>query len=144
LNPGTAVSSHRGSPSAAGAAAAVAESPEELARNLAAALIGGDAAAAAAYLAFDSRLITPDGTEVRGRQAVVSVLEQVATPGQRLEIEAGHTIWTGSVAVCAQRWTLRTEASGTPFERCSTGFLVLRCENGRWWVVIAAPWGVGP
>ncbi|HEX6455877.1 MAG TPA: nuclear transport factor 2 family protein [Solirubrobacterales bacterium] len=123
--------------------APAADSPEALAGSLAAALVEGEAAAVGAFLAYDSRLLTPDGTEVRGRRGVVSVLAQLATPGQRLSIEAGQTIRTGAVAVCAQRWTLRSETAGTPFERRSTGFLVLRCENGRWWVVIAAPWGVG-
>jgi uncharacterized protein (TIGR02246 family) len=106
----------------------------------ASALLARDAAAALAYFAPEARLLTPDGTEVCGRAAITNVLEQLTASSQKLEIKERRTVRVGAIALCSQRWTIRSE-SGEAFERSFHASFVLQRLAGRWALLIAAPWG---
>jgi ketosteroid isomerase-like protein len=115
-------------------------SPGQTTFSFARALLGGDATAAAAYFSADARLLTPDGTEVSGRAPIIEVLEQLTSPGQKLQIRERRTVYVGATALCTQRWTIRSSVS-EPFERSFPASFVLSHEAGRWRLLIAAPWG---
>lgn len=105
-------------------------------------LLGGDATAAAAYFSTTAKLLTPDGTELSGRDAIAELLTQLIAPDQQLQILAGRTTATDTVALCTQYWT-RTSRSlpSEGFESHSTARLMLTRTEQRWQIVIAAPWG---
>ncbi len=112
---------------------------EATARAFARALIARDPQAASAHLSPDARLITPDGTEVSGRAEIAAILGQVTASVRPLEIRAGRTTVSGTVALCTQHWR-RGGSGGGPFEASTTAQLVLARAAGRWRIVIAAPW----
>jgi ketosteroid isomerase-like protein len=118
--------------------AGAAATAEAFARSL----LGGDATAAAAYFAADAQLMTPDGTQVGGRQSILSVLGQLTAAGPELEIRSGRTVIAGPVALCTQFWTrsARTPPS-EPFEAAHSARLVLARSEQGWQIVIASPWG---
>ena len=105
------------------------------------ALLGRDATAALAYFGAAARLLTADGTEVSGSEAIGGVLNQITASSQRLEIRPGRTIVTGNVALCCQSWRLSSVARGATYERGSRATLVLQRRDRRWQILIAAPWG---
>lgn len=106
------------------------------------ALLDGDADGAAGYFGPMAQLLTADGTELCGRESITALIAQLITPDQQLQIRAGRTVATRSVALCTQFWTrgssgLRSE----PYDLTSTARLVLGRSGARWQIMIAAPWG---
>jgi ketosteroid isomerase-like protein len=113
--------------------------PEATARAFARALLARDAGAAAAHLSPDARLVTPDGTEVAGREAVTAILAQLTSSERALEIRAGRTVACEDVALCTQHWRWGEPDSG---ERpANTARLMLTRHDGAWNIAIACPWG---
>jgi uncharacterized protein (TIGR02246 family) len=113
---------------------------EATARACARALLARDPRAAATLMASDARLITPDGTEMVGRDRIRPVLAQITTSVQPLEIRAGRTVVNGTVALCTQLWRRGGGPGGSPYEASSTARLVLVRSGRRWEVAIASPW----
>jgi ketosteroid isomerase-like protein len=112
---------------------------EATARAFARALLARDPHAAAVLMAADARLITPDGTEMVGRDRIRPVLAQITSSIQPLEIRAGRSVVAGGIALCAQSW--RRGGSGvSSYETSNTARLVLRRSARRWEIVIASPW----
>lgn len=106
------------------------------------ALLGRDTTAALAYFGAGARMLTADGTEVSGPDAIRAVLLQLTSPSQKLEIRPGRTLVAGSVALCSQSWRLLSAGSTLPsYERASKATLVLQRRDRRWQILIAAPWG---
>jgi ketosteroid isomerase-like protein len=99
-----------------------------------------DVPAALGYFADEARLLTADGTEVSGRDAIGDVLADLLDDCRGLEITPGRTIVTGDVALCTQSWNLLT-ADDTSYVRGTKATLVLHRIDERWQIVIAAPWG---
>ena len=128
-----------GTVEAAGDPAGVpASGPEATARSFARALLARNTRAGATHLAPDARLITPDGTEVIGREAILRILEQLSSSGRPLEIRAGRTIVSSEgVALCTQHWHW---GDADPNGRLTTAHLVL-ARDVRWKIAIACPWG---
>jgi ketosteroid isomerase-like protein len=110
------------------------------ARGFAAALLARDAEGAATYLAVDSCILTPDGTEVVGRSAVWEVLAQISASGQELEIRLGRTVARGDVALSTQFWRRRSVGEAGGFDKSTVTRLVLSRDAGRWSIAIASPW----
>jgi ketosteroid isomerase-like protein len=128
-----------GTVEAAGDPAGVPSSgPDATARAFARALLARDPRAAAIHLAPDAHLITPDGTEVIGREPIQRILEQLSSAGRTLEIRAGRTIVSSEgVALCTQHWRW---GDADPQGRLTAAHLVL-ARDVRWKIVIACPWG---
>lgn len=112
---------------------------EATARAFARALLARDAHAAAGHFSPEARLVTPDGTEISGRAEIAGILAQLTTSVRPLEIRAGRTTVSGTVALCTQLWR-RGGSGGGPFEASTTARLVLARTSGRWRIVVAAPW----
>jgi ketosteroid isomerase-like protein len=114
---------------------------EAVARGFARAMLARDAPAAASYFSHAARILTPDGTEVKGRPQIALVLAQVTTAEDQLEIMVGHSIVGEGVALCTQFW--RRRALGRKvgaFESQTTARLVLALRDAGWRIMIAAPW----
>lgn len=108
---------------------------EASARSFARALLVGDPRAAALHFARDAHLITPDGTEIVGRERIGAVLAQITASSQRLVIQAGRTVVHRETAICTQLWR-RGDAAGD----LNTARFVLARLGGAWKIVIASPW----
>jgi ketosteroid isomerase-like protein len=109
------------------------------------ALRSGDRRAAVAALARDACFVTPDSTVIRGRADISAILAQLGLMGMELEAEArGAALIAGDTAFCSERWTVRCGAEGP--ERLVRSFfsqsVSIRVE-GRWKLLIVAPWGWG-
>jgi ketosteroid isomerase-like protein len=110
--------------------------------RFAAALLGGDPRAAADYFSVDAQLLTPDGTQVAGRETILGVLAQLTAAGPRLEIKTGRTVSSGAVALCTQYWKRSSrDLSRERFEVDHVAELVLVRGADGWQIVIASPWG---
>jgi ketosteroid isomerase-like protein len=107
------------------------------------ALSHGDLDRAAACFAKEGCLITPDLTAVHGRDRIRAVLAQLIASGAEVEVDAGHLVDAGEVFLARERWRIRTDRNGSRFERTCDTTLVMRLVEGRWKLVIAAPWGWG-
>jgi ketosteroid isomerase-like protein len=120
------------------------KAPERVVLAFAAALGEGDHAAATACFARDARLLTPDGTEVAGRERIREVLAQLTTLGSEIHFDSPRVLAVGPVALCSQRWKIGSSATGPEgFEQAFTCTTVLgrSAHTGRWQILIAAPWG---
>jgi len=113
---------------------------EAMARSFARSLMARDSRAAAAHLAADVRIVTPDGTELAGRERAAEVLDQVTDSGQELEIRVGRTVVNGSVALCRQWWRRHSVGESGGFEISTSARLVLARTASRWEIVIVSPW----
>ncbi len=104
--------------------------------------MGNDAISATAYFGAGARLLTADGTEVSGPDAIRGVLDQLTSPSQSLEIRPGRTLVAGSVALCSQSWRLLSAGNtAASYERASKATFVLQRRERRWQILTAAPWG---
>jgi ketosteroid isomerase-like protein len=112
----------------------------QVAAAFAEALLAGDVASASAFFSPVARFLTPDGTELSGRQPIAELLAQLADSEQRLEISCGRTLVSGPVALSTQYWTRRSKSRMEHFEVSSRAQLVLTCEAGSWRIAIATPW----
>jgi ketosteroid isomerase-like protein len=111
---------------------------EATARAFARALLARDPQAAAALFSSEARLITPDGTEVVGREQIGAVLTQLTSSSLPLEIRTGRTIESTDLALCTQLW--RRGDMGGDYAASSTARLVLARLAGDWKIVMASPW----
>jgi ketosteroid isomerase-like protein len=108
-----------------------AATPERVDLDFARALGHGDLDGATACFAKDGCLITPDLTAVRGRDRIRPVLA------------GGHLIDGGEVSLVRERWRIRTGREGSRVEQVCDTTLVMQPVEGRWKLIIAAPWGWG-
>jgi ketosteroid isomerase-like protein len=119
-------------------ASVVPAGPEATSRAFARALLARDPDAAAALLSPEARLVTPDGTEVAGREAVRAILSQLTSSERVLEIATGRTLACERVALCTQHWRWGGPDPGA--RAASTARLVLARRGGAWGIVIVCPW----
>jgi ketosteroid isomerase-like protein len=115
-------------------ASVAASGPEAAARSFARALLARDPRAAAAHLSPDACLVTPDGTELSGREAIAALLAQITSSERVLEIGAGRTVAAAAGALASQRWRWGEGGATT------TAHLVLAREEDGWRIVVACPW----
>ncbi|MBS1679152.1 MAG: nuclear transport factor 2 family protein [Actinobacteria bacterium] len=106
----------------------------------AAALRDGNLAGALVHFDDSARLLTADGTEVSGHEAIGDVLADLIGCCHEIEISPGRTIVAGAVAHCTQSWRL-VVADDTSYRQGTKATLVLHQIDERWQIVIAAPWG---
>lgn len=119
-------------------------SPQELAAAFARALAGGDVAAALALWAPGAKIVTADGAELQGHEAIGAALRALIDNGARVEIELERTIEAGDVAVGVGTLTLSgTGQDGEPFRQRSRSTVVYaRAADGVWRIALDAPWGL--
>jgi ketosteroid isomerase-like protein len=114
---------------------------EAVCKRFARAMLAGDHRAAAACFSPAARILTADGTEVRGRAAVEAVLRQVTASEQQLEIRIGRSVVAEGVASCTQFWRRGGPRSKQgAHEESTAARLVLARTDSRWQIVIASPW----
>lgn len=117
--------------------------PEAISRAFAAAVVGRNPEAAGACLSAEGCLLTPDGTEVRGKAQMREILAQLMVTHTQIRVELGRVLTAGTGAVASQNWTLFSKGPhDEPFERSHSALLVLGHEKRGWRVMIAAPWGL--
>lgn len=117
--------------------------PEATARSFADAVARRDQKAAGTLLVAESCLLTPDGTEVRGKANVEEVLAQLTITHPRIRVEVGQVLTAGLVAVASQRWWISSKSADEGlFERSLPALLVLGQHQGGWRVSVVAPWGI--
>ncbi len=122
---------------------AVANAAGAVAVGFARALVGGDASAAAAYFAPGAQFVTPDGTQVTGRDSILALLVQLTAAEQRLESGPGGR-WrrTRSPSAPSSGAAARRSPRADCFRALSTARLVLARGAGGWETVIADALGV--
>lgn len=110
-------------------------------RAFAAALNAGRLEAATACFTRDACFVTPGATAVHGREEIRLLLAQMIARGMQIEIVSVADLQVGEVAVCRQRWTVRSRgADGDSCTQELDATLVLRRLESSWKLAIAAPW----
>jgi uncharacterized protein (TIGR02246 family) len=114
---------------------------QAVALRFARAMLNRDPRSAADCFSPGASMLTADGTEVSGREAVEAVLRQMTSSEQGLEIRVGRTVVAGTVALCTQFWRRggRSPVAGG-YQDAMAARLVLARSDARWEIVIAAPW----
>jgi hypothetical protein len=117
--------------------------PEATAFAFAAAVAARDPATASSLFSNQGMLLTPDGTEVRGRAPLREILAQMAMTQPLVRFEPGRTLATEGQAIVSQTWTISSKGAGEErFEQSlSPIFALARGERG-WLLLAAAPWGM--
>jgi ketosteroid isomerase-like protein len=103
------------------------------------ALLARDPHAAAAFFSPAGRMLTPDGTEVSGREQIVGILRQITGSDQELEIRIGRSVVSETAALCTQIWRRRSGGRGESFESSTMARLVLQLGAEGWKIAIASP-----
>lgn len=118
--------------------------PESVSRAFAEGISALDLEAAGACLAAEACLLTPEGTEVRGRAEAREALAQLTAIHSLIRAEAGRVLISGEMAVAAQRWKVSTRSSARDAaeQQDLSVMLVLKQGEGGWQVAVVAPWGM--
>jgi ketosteroid isomerase-like protein len=120
----------------------IAAEPAPSSSDLVGALTAGNLKGATACFARDACLITPDGTEVHGRDRIRAVLAQMILARARIAIERSSTVVAGDVALGRERWTISSPgAEGRTLSQSTEPTVVLRRLEESWKVAVVAPWG---
>jgi uncharacterized protein (TIGR02246 family) len=123
---------------------AATDSPEAISQALAAAIAAGDVRAALELWNDDAKLISRDGSEVRGREAIAEVFERLVANAATLEIELRTLYEAAATAVATGTLTIHVRGpDGEHFsERSESVVVYSRDADGVWRVVIDFPWGL--
>jgi ketosteroid isomerase-like protein len=105
------------------------------------ALSRGDLRGALSCFARDGCLVNQDLTAIHGRERIRPVLAQLVAARTEIRVESGGAIAAGDALLARERWTIGVGPAGGRIERVCEPTLVMRVVEGRWKLVIAAPWG---
>jgi uncharacterized protein (TIGR02246 family) len=122
-----------------------ADSPDAVARALATAINAGDVQGARELWSEDAIVIAPDGSQTRGREAVVEILEGLVASGTRIGIDLRAIHATEQTAVATGTLTLTAPGvdGAPPFVSHGDSLVVYtRAQDGSWRVSVDFPWGV--
>lgn len=115
--------------------------PGRVVRTFGKAITAGDAAAAAACFSSQACLLTPDGTEVIGREGIREVLSQLATTDSEIAFEQPRILTVGTAALCFQRWSMWLAGGAADrYERVAVSTSLLRHHGAKWELLVSAPW----
>ncbi|MGN6216105.1 MAG: nuclear transport factor 2 family protein [Solirubrobacterales bacterium] len=115
--------------------------PEATIRTFAAALRAARIAKAIECFAPDSCFVTPDATEVSGREGIGGVLAQLVDQRAEIVVDPAGVLIAGDVAFVSQRWQLTVGNATNRHKQEVTPLLVLRRVGREWKLAIVAPWG---
>jgi uncharacterized protein (TIGR02246 family) len=120
----------------------LAQTPQEVMRQLIAAFNAGDVDAALALYHPEATVVFERGRPATGLAAIREVMEKFLGSQPRLAIEAHATIESDDVALHCTRWSLtRIGANDVPEHSTGRGAVVLRRrDDGSWAVAIENPW----
>ena len=124
-----------------GVAGARFAAPENTVRALTAAISAGDLKQAAECFAEVAAFVTPDGTAVRGREAIITLLAQMVEQKAVIDVEPSGLLTVGDLALLNQRWrmTMRSNSAGT-YTQLLTPLLILRQHGSQWKCSLVSPW----
>jgi uncharacterized protein (TIGR02246 family) len=121
-----------------------AQTAQEIAAQLAHAINTGDLQSALQMWEKDAKMISGDGSEVRGREAIANVLQTLINNGMKVELELHSLRQAGPTALATGTLTMRTRGpDGESFSHSSDSLVVYhQGEDGIWRVAIDFPWGL--
>jgi ketosteroid isomerase-like protein len=115
--------------------------PELAVHAFAAALSTGNLSAATARFTRSACLLTPDGTEIHGREGIAAVLSQLISRRTQISIEQLVLREAGDVVLASALCTIRSDGpEGSRFVQTSAPTLVLQKVEGAWKIAVADPW----
>jgi ketosteroid isomerase-like protein len=119
--------------------------PEFVIHAFAAALSTGNLSVAMARFTRTACLLTPDGTEIHGREGIAAVLSQLISRRTQISIEQLVLRSAGEVVLASALCTIRSDGpEGSRFVQTSSPTLVLQKVEGTWKIAVAAPWSDRP
>jgi len=92
-------------------------------------------------LAREACLVTPDATVIKGRSDVTLAFKQFVTIGFQARLDLRSVLEIADVALVVGRWTTQVGAGGSASSTSTRGTVILRVLEGRWKILLAAPWG---
>jgi ketosteroid isomerase-like protein len=116
-------------------------SPEFVIHAFAAALSTGNLSVAMARFTRAACLLTPDGTEIHGREGIAAVLSQLISRRTHISVEQLVLRHAGEVVLANALCSIRSDGpEGSRFVQTSSPTLVLQKVEGVWKIAVAAPW----
>jgi uncharacterized protein (TIGR02246 family) len=121
-----------------------ASTASEIPEQLAAALNAGEIEAALHLWDSDAKLVSLEGSEVCGREAIGAVLRDLIGSGAKVQIELHTLHQTATTALASGTLTIRhQQPGGETFTQSSDSLVIYRRgEDGYWRVAIDFPWGM--
>ena len=110
--------------------------PAEIHRSVENAFTAGDADALVALYEEDAAMATPDGTFVRGRDAIREQWSGFVALGGRIQMVTRHAVAVGDTALLSNEWHF--EGAGMEFSS-RTSEVARRQPDGTWKYVIDHP-----
>lgn len=123
------------------AASATEARPAEAVEGFLALLETGDLAALADSLCRDACFLTQDATTIQGRERITALLAQLQESGLSVTSLARQSLRLGDFALVTTRWKLRLPARPQPLVQTTEAMLALAHREGRWKLLLIAPWG---
>lgn len=117
------------------------ERPDEVIDLLIAALDRGDSAAIPHLLCRDVCFLNQDATAIYGRDRVVSLIAQLIAAGVDVRSLSQHSLQIASFVLVSAQWKLSFTAREKPLVQTTQPTLVLAEREGRWKLLLMAPWG---
>lgn len=119
------------------------DSPAEVSNAFVEAINAGYLQSALGLYREDAVLLTPDGSQARGTDAIRQLLENVISMRVEMTTEVRSMVATDNFAVASEDWTMRLDTGqpGTGEQRGRSTVCFARGPEG-WQFVIDAPWGL--
>lgn len=118
------------------------ETPEQALDRFVADLNKGDLRNARAAFVREGCFVTPDATEIRGRESIGRTLAQLISVGVMVQLNVRRTLHLGGVALVSDHWTtVFRDGTGSELRQGARGTTILKFLEARWRVLLVAPWG---
>lgn len=117
------------------------ERPDQVIDLLIAAIARGDHAAIPHLLCRDVCFLTQDATAIHGREQVTPLIAQLIAAGVDVRSLAQYSLQIDSFVLVSAQWRLSFRAREEPLVQTTEPTLVLTEREGRWKLLLMAPWG---
>lgn len=117
-------------------------SPADVSDAFTEAINAGDIEGALDFYRADAVLLSPDGSQARGTNAIKQLLENLVSMKVKLTTQMRSVVITDDYAVAAEDWTMRLDAAPGESEQGGRSIVCFARDDEGWRFVIDAPWGL--
>lgn len=106
------------------------------------AINAGDIEGALGLYRADAVLLSPDGSQARGADAIKQLLENLVSMKVTLTTRVRSVVIADDYAVASEDWTMRLDTAPGESEHGGRSIVCFARDGKGWRFVIDAPWGL--